>query len=131
MKIRECAVYCCTLILVVLFSSTSLYGAAVSDLDLDWFRDRPMEMQWGPDPFLPKVPLGGQVSSDRKFVLSAVILGGGRPAAVMDGKVLHKGDMIGSYSVLRILNDTVILKGPSGLVEVSLKPLFSLGGDLP
>ncbi len=131
MKISGRARYCCALIIAVMLSSATLYGAAVSDMDLDWFRDRPMEMQWGPDPFLPKVPMGEQSSSDRKFDLSAVILGGERPAAVMDGKVVHKGDVIGSYHVLRILTDTVVLKGQAGLVAVPLKPLFSLGGDLP
>ncbi len=121
---------CC---LILIAAPGQVRAGAVSDFDLEWFRDRPMEVQWGPDPFLPKIRLdkGSGNSSGRKYILTAVILGGEKPAAVIDGEIVHAGGKIGSHRVVKILKDSVVLKGPSGLVEVLLKPLFSLGNNLP
>ncbi|MEE8319428.1 MAG: hypothetical protein V3R44_01930 [bacterium] len=121
---------CCLMLIAVV---GQVQAGAVSDLDLEWFRDRPTEVQWGPDPFLPKVRIdqGSGNTSGQKYILTAVILGGEKPAAVIDGEVVHAGEKIGSNRVVKILKDSVVLKGPSGLVEVPLKPLFSLGSSLP
>ena len=123
------AIFC----LMLLAAAGQVCAGAVSDLDLEWFRDSPMEVQWGPDPFLPKVRIdqGSGNKPGQKYILTAVILGGEKPAAVIDGEVVHAGEKIGSHRVVKILKDTVVLKGPSGLVEVPLKPLFSLGNSLP
>ncbi len=124
------ATVCCLMLIVVV---GQVQAGAVSDLDLEWFRDRPTEVQWGPDPFLPKVRIdqGSGNTSGQKYILTAVILGGEKPAAVIDGEVVHVGEKIGSNRVVKILKDSVVLKGSSGLVEVPLKPLFSLGSSLP
>ncbi len=124
------ATVCCLMLIAVV---GQVQAGAVSDLDLEWFRDRPTEVQWGPDPFLPKVRIdqGSGNTSGQKYILTAVILGGKKPAAVIDGEVVHVGEKIGSNRVVKILKDSVVLKGPSGLVEVPLKPLFSLGSSLP
>ncbi len=124
------ATVCCLMLIAVV---GQVQAGAVSDLDLEWFRDRPTEVQWGPDPFLPKVRIdqGSGNTTDQKYILTAVILGGEKPAAVIDGEVVHAGEKIGSSRVVKILKDSVVLKGSSGLVEVPLKPLFSLGSSLP
>ncbi len=121
--------------LFMLSMTAVAHGASLSDLDVEWFRENPSPVSWGPDPFIPKVSLSvpGESSgpSDRGISFTAVIMGGGKPAAVLNGVVVHPGDSIRGSKVLRIMKNSVLLKGPAGSVEIPLKPLFNVKNSLP
>lgn len=111
------------------------HGVSLSDLDMEWFRENPSPLSWGPDPFIPKVSLGvtGKTLglSDSGVSLTAVIMGGAKPAAVVNGVVVHPGGRIKGSKVVRITKNSVYLKGPGGLLEIHLKPLFKIKSSLP
>ena len=113
----------------------SAHASSLSDLDVDWFRENPSPVSWGPDPFVPKVSMGipGEPSGPAAGgnLLSAVILGGQKPAAVLNGVVVHQGDIVRGSKVLRIMKNSVLLKGSAGSVEIPLKPLFNVKNSLP
>ncbi len=105
------------------------------DTDLEWFRSRPLEVRWGADPFVSKAPSAAQAAPGKPlppaFLLSAVILGGEEPAAVVDGEVVHRGGEIRGYRVERIERDRVMLSGSTGRLTVPLLPLYRLHQTLP
>jgi len=111
------------------------FSVPLSEMDLDWFREKPLDTEWGPDPFVSKVPIsaGGKASADPEtsFLLTAVLLGSEKPAAVLNGSVVHVGDRIQGHRVTRITKKSIFLKGPSGTAEILLKPLFSIEGKTP
>lgn len=126
------------LVLVTLFAASltsAAHGVSLSDLDMEWFRENPSPVSWGPDPFIPKVSLSvpGTPSgaSDHGISITAIIMGGGKPAAVINGVVVHPGGSIEGSKVIRIMKNSVLLKGPGGSFEIPLKPLFNVKSSLP
>ena len=123
------------LMIVFLVPAAPLHAVPIADMDLQWFRDNPIEPHWGPDPFVPKVNItkgrGGQKEARVPFVLSAVLLGGETPAAILNGSVVHKGETVMGHRVVKITNRSIFLRGASGTTEVPLKPLFSLQDGKP
>lgn len=125
---------------VMALSVTSLLlgtGLAVplSEADIGWFRESPLHLVWGKDPFVPKVRMaqdnGSAAKLEDQFILTAVLLGRENPAAILNGSVVQVGDRIDDYKVARITRKSIFLKGPSGTTEIPLKPLFSVEGSKP
>jgi len=120
-------------VIVLVFSAQGL-SIPLSELDLGWFGERPLGPRWGPDPFMSKIrtaPEKGKSGSKEPFALTAVLLGGANPAAVLNGSIVHIGDVIQNHRVLKITKRSIFLKGPSGTSEVELKPLFSMEDQSP
>jgi hypothetical protein len=111
------------------------FSIPLSDLDLDWFRDNPLDMEWGPDPFVAKIPIAveGKTHGKKKepFNLTAVLLGGENQAAILNGAVVHVGDTVLGYRVTRITKRYIYLRSSSGTVQVPLRPLFSIDDQKP
>lgn len=107
----------------------------MSEIDIGWFRESPVEPLWGTDPFVPKVRvIQDQVvppAGEKSFVLTAVLLGGENPTAILNGSVVKVGDNISDHKVTRITRKSIFLKGPTGTTEIPLKALFSFEGQKP
>ncbi len=132
---KTCRLTAVTILLASLSFASPGSSVPLSEMDLDWFRERPLETEWGPDPFMSKVPISaegmGQEGPGASFLLTAVLMGGEEPSAVLNGSVVHVGDRINGHSVTRITKRSIFLKGPSGTAEILLKPLFSIEGKTP
>jgi hypothetical protein len=122
------------ILFALMFVSPGL-SIPLSDLDLDWFRERPLEMEWGPDPFVAKIPIDVKEKAAGKkkkpFNLTAVLLGGEKPAAILNGAVVHVGDTILGYKVTGITKRFLFLRSSSGTTQVPLRPLFSIKDQIP
>lgn len=124
---------------LVLFVTFVLLGTGLaiplSEIDIGWFRENPMEPVWGKDPFVPKVRIGqdkgAPIEVKDHFVLTAVLLGGEKPAAIINGSVVQVGDKVNNFRVVKITRKSIFLKGPSGTTEIPLKPLFSIEESKP
>ena len=70
-----------TILLAAFALASPGYSVPLSEMDLDWFREKPLETEWGPDPFVSKVPasVGGKAPAglEESFLLTAVLLGSG------------------------------------------------------
>lgn len=128
------AVALLSLVVTVALTGTVL-SVPLSEIDIGWFREKPLEPVWGKDPFVPKVHVtgvkGAPVTSGESFVLTAVLLGGERPAAILNGWVVQVGDTVLGHNITRITKKSVFIRGPSGTSEIPLKPLFSVEGQKP
>ena len=94
----------------------------ISDVDLGFILGQP-KIPWGEDPFL-KLPGFAEVPSvDEKFTLTGIIFSPRSPSAVVNGKMVQEGDLIGSRIVKRIGENYVILKKKNSEIELALPPL--------
>ena len=95
----------------------------ISDVDFGFIMGQP-RIPWGEDPFL-KIPGFALVPSvDEKFTLGGIIFSKHNPSAVVNGKVVQEGDLIGSRMVKRIGENYVILKKKNSEIELALPPVI-------
>lgn len=98
-------------------------AAALSDLNLGWLERQSLSDQWGRDPFAaPRRPspnaLGAAPSTVPDLHLSAIIYGEGRGLAIINNKILRKGDQVGDREIVDILRDRVVLRDAAGEQEL-------------
>ncbi len=91
--------------------------------------------RWGRDPFaIPIRPLRSDTvgvdkeaskdaskeesKSGKAVSLSAIIYKGGEGAAIINGRIVRKGDIVEGMEVLQVLLDRVVLKEGSRVVEL-------------
>jgi len=123
-------------LLSVVWSASTAFSLPLSEIDLDWFRERPLDAQWGPDPFVPKVSqpkvdTGADAPAKEPFVLTAVMMGGEKPAAILNGSVVVVGETVKGHKVVKITRKSIFLRGLKGTAEIPLKPLFNLRDQTP
>jgi hypothetical protein len=80
------------------------------------------------DPFSPLVtPSGAIITQDKDLVVTDMILegimteGGGKNIAIINGRIVGKNDTIGTFVVIRIEKDIVILQKGQKIYSLKLK----------
>jgi hypothetical protein len=68
------------------------------------------------------VALGGQPRLQ-------AIFSGGRPSAIVDGRLYFQGDAIGPFTLARIERQRIVLQGPGETLELALFPLSDHSGS--
>ncbi len=105
-----------------------LRAQLLSEINTQWLERQEKALQWGRDPFaLPSRPSpSAGMAADGEFQLSAIIYRAGRGVAIINNKILRKGDMIEGRRVTEILEDRVVLQGAAGEKELRVNK-FVLG----
>ena len=107
---------CCLMLMVTASPSR---GQPLSEIDIQWLERQEKALQWGRDPFvLPGQSTGTVSEAEGEYHLSAIIYRSGRGVAIINNKILRKGDTIEGRQISEILEDRVILQGPSGEKEL-------------
>lgn len=118
---------CEILLLILLGLPYPLFAQSLSDINLDWLERQENYKQWGRDPFdLPSAQGGEESGTEGGLKLSAIIYRKNRGVAIINDRILRKGDRIGGKEIARILADRVILRDGSGEREL-LVNRFSFG----
>lgn len=100
---------------------------SLSEINTQWLERQENALQWGRDPFsLPGPSTGSAISTEGDFHLSAIIYREGRGVAIINNKILRKGDMIEGRRITEIMEDRVILQGIAGEKELRVNK-FVLG----
>jgi hypothetical protein len=94
----------------------------ISDVDYGFIMGQP-KIPWGEDPFLRIPGFAPVPSSEEKFTLGGVMFSKHSPSAVVNGKMVQEGDLIGSRVVKRIGANYVILKRKQSEIELTLPPI--------
>lgn len=104
-----------------------LRAQPLSEINMQWLERQERALQWGRDPFaLPSPSAGAGTATDGEFHLSAIIYRAGRGVAIINNKILRKGDMIEGRRIAEILEDRVVLQGAAGEKELRVNK-FVLG----
>jgi hypothetical protein len=117
----------------VLFNSmgaSSTDARSLSDVNLSFLKQRKDSMEWGRDPFvLPVRPAGEpqQVANqiEKPFSLSAIIYNNGTGAAIINGRIVRKGDQIEGMEVSELHSDRVLLREGLRNLELRVDPFLS------
>jgi hypothetical protein len=105
----------------------SLRAQPLSEINMPWLERQEKALQWGRDPFaLPSQSPGAGITTDGEFHLSAIIYRAGRGVAIINNKILRKGDTIEGRRITEILEDRVVLQGAAGEKELRVNK-FVLG----
>lgn len=106
---------------------TFLRAQPMSEINTEWLERQERSLQWGRDPFaIPGRSTGAGMGTDGEFYLSAIIYRSGRGLAIINNKILRKGDMIEGKRIKEIFEDRVVLQGGSGEKELRVNK-FVLG----
>lgn len=104
-----------------------LRAQPLSEINIQWLERQEKALQWGRDPFaLPRQSTGAGMATDGEFHLSAIIYREGRGVAIINNKILRKGDTIEGRRITEILEDRVVLQGAAGEKELRVNK-FVLG----
>jgi hypothetical protein len=103
---------------------------SLSDVNLSFLKQRKGSMDWGRDPFvLPARPAGEpqQVMNgmEKPFSLSAIIYNSGAGTAIINGRIVRKGDQIEGMEVSEVHSDRVLLKEGLRNLELRVDPFLS------
>jgi hypothetical protein len=105
----------------------NLMAQSLSEINTQWLERQEKALQWGRDPFaLPSQSAGTGIATDGEFHLSAIIYRAGRGVAIINNKILRKGDTIEGRRITEILEDRVVLQGAAGEKELRVNK-FVLG----
>lgn len=99
---------------------------AISDINLSWLEKSQETRDWGEDPFiLPRTfTTEDHRSFDGNIRLSAIIHRKGKGVAIINNRIVRKGDKLRGMKVVAILKDRVKLGDGSGEHELRLNPLI-------
>lgn len=90
----------------------------LSGLNLeDFSQGVPKSIDWGKNPFLKPVH---DVAVD-ELLLTGIVYREDDRAALINGRMIRKGDKIGTNEVVEIEPERVILRNENGIFELSLK----------
>ncbi|HUK55938.1 MAG TPA: hypothetical protein VLY20_04700 [Nitrospiria bacterium] len=115
-------------ILCLLFLTPAFLRAQpLSEINTQWLERQEKALQWGRDPFvLPGRTNAVGSEANGELHLSAIIYRSGRGVAIINNKILRKGDKIDGKQITDILEDRVVLQGPAGEKELRVDK-FVLG----
>ena len=94
----------------------------LSDMDLGFLLSHP-KMPWGEDPFIMDPGYAQVPSTEDKFTLNGIFFTKNDPMAVVNGKTVHEGDLVGDRRISEIGVNYVILKKRNSEIELTLPPL--------
>ncbi len=103
---------------------------SLSDVNLSFLKQRNGSMEWGRDPFvLPSRPTGEPHpvvnGMEKPFSLSAIIFNSGTGAAIINGRIVRKGDQIEGMEVSEVRSDRVLLTEGLRNLELRVDPFLS------
>ena len=103
-----------------------LNAQAISDINLEWLEKSQDTQDWGEDPFvLPRTfTTEDNRSFDGSIRLSAIIHRKGKGVAIINNRIVRKGDTLRGMKVVAILKDRVKLRDGTGEHELRLNPLI-------
>lgn len=129
------------ILVIVLLFSTPLFSQtptgvsppeahSLSDVNLSFLKQGKESMEWGRDPFvLPVRPVGEpqQVANamEKPFSLSAIIYKNGAGTAIINGRILRKGDQIEGMEISEVYPDRVLLREGLRNLELRVDPFLS------
>ena len=119
--------YCFVLTLAALAFNPLLSRAekngfeSIKEVDLNYFLNPP-KLPWGVDPFLKSPGFAQVPATDEKYVLNGVFYSRANPMAIVNGKSVKNGDLIGDRLVQEIGENFVILRRDDSEVEINLPP---------
>lgn len=88
----------------------------LSDLNVDWLKNRAEKERWGRDPF------GTGLKADKGILtLSAILYQDGNGSAIINNQILKVGDEIAGRRVVNILPDRVQLQGHDGVTDLKVE----------
>lgn len=97
---------------------------AIADVDLAFLLAQP-KLPWRADPFVKRPGFAVVTVAQEKFVLSGIVWSAEQPMAVVNGKVVVKGDTVGERSVASIGKNYVVLNKGDSSIELVSPPLDS------
>ncbi|MBI3804793.1 MAG: hypothetical protein HY282_13635 [Nitrospirae bacterium] len=102
------------------------------DLNRNFLEERRGTIEWGRDPFILPVkpasiaPINNTESDDGKALsLSAVIYREGEGTAIINHRIVRKGDHVEGMIVDEILPDRIFLKSGSKVIELKVENFVS------
>ena len=98
------------------------------DVDYSFFMTK-AKLPWGVDPFLKEPGFAKVQSVDEKFVLNGILYDKDEPMAIVNGKSVSPGDLVGDRHVEEIGENFVILKKQGSEIELNLPPLRDPASD--
>jgi hypothetical protein len=100
---------------------------SLSDINLDWLERQEKFSQWGRDPFVvSSVKPGEESGTVSGLNLSAIIYRKNSGVAIINSRILRRGDRINGKEIAQILEDRVILRDSSGDRDLRVNK-FSVG----
>ena len=115
------------ILFILLCSAMPLFAESLSDLNLDWLELQEKFSHWGRDPFVVSSIQTGDESGMAGFNLTAIIYRKNSGVAIINNRILRKGDRIAGKEIAQILEDRVILRDGSGDRDLRVNK-FSVGG---
>jgi hypothetical protein len=115
-------------ILLILLALTSpVLAQSLSDINLDWLERQEKYRQWGRDPFVASPITSGEESGMvGGLKLSAIIYRKNSGVAIINNRILRKGDRINGKEISQIFEDRVVLRDGSGDRDLRVNK-FSVG----
>ena len=98
------------------------------DVDYSFFMTK-AKLPWGVDPFQKEPGFSKVQSVEEKFVLNGILYSKDEPIAIVNGKSVGAGDMVGDRHVEEIGENFVILKKQGSEIELNLPPLRDPASD--
>ena len=115
------------LFFVLLSLSAPLFAESLSDINLDWLERQEKYRQWGRDPFVASpISSGDESGMIGGLKLSAIIYRKNSGIAIINNRILRKGDRINGKEISQILEDRVVLRDSSGDRDLRVNK-FSVG----
>lgn len=105
-------------------------GRSLSDVNLSFLKQGRDSLEWGRDPFvLPIRSIGEPPQAanqiEKPFSLSAIIYNNGTGAAIINGRILRKGDQIEGMVISEVQPDRVLLREGLHNLELRVEPFLS------
>ena len=115
------------MLLILLALTSSAFAQSLSDINLDWLERQEKYRQWGRDPFaVSPITSGEESGTVGGLKLSAIIYRKNSGVAIINNRILRKGDRINGKEISQILEDRVILRDSSGDRDLRVNK-FSVG----
>jgi hypothetical protein len=92
------------------------------DVDYSFFLTN-AKIPWGVDPFLKEPGFAKVPAVQEKFVLEGIFYSKDEPLAIVNGKSVGTGDLVGDRHVEEIGENYVILKKQDSEIELNLPPV--------
>lgn len=88
----------------------------LSDLNVEWLKNRAEKERWGRDPFGTARKAEATV-----LTLSAILYQDGNGSAIINNQIMKVGDEIAGKRIVKILPDRVQLQGAEGITDLKVE----------
>ena len=116
-----------TIFFILLVPASPVLAQSLSDINLDWLERQEKYSHWGRDPFVATSMAPGEESGTVSGLnLTAIIYRRNSGVAIINNRILRKGDRINGKEISQILEDRVILRDGGGDRDLRVNK-FSVG----